>query len=86
VVARRPRNVPVEHRDVVVVDRERLQCGVAVAGDVGRDRLEAQPVTDPLRQKRFVLDDQHAHTAHGTSAGISCAYRKTHTPSQRALR
>jgi hypothetical protein len=54
VVARRPRNVPVEHRDVVVVDRERLQCGVAVAGDVGRDRLEAQPVTDRARIEKRI--------------------------------
>jgi hypothetical protein len=40
-VTGRPGNVAVEHGDVVGVDAQQLQSGVAVAGDVGGDRLQA---------------------------------------------
>jgi hypothetical protein len=36
-----PGNVSVEDGDVVGVDAQQLQSGVAVAGDVGRDRCQA---------------------------------------------
>ena len=60
-VAVRARDVAVEHDHVVGVDRELLQRGVAVAGDVGGDRLETQPIADRLGEVELVLDDQHAH-------------------------
>ena len=56
-----PGNVPVEDGDVVGVDAQQLQRGVAVAGDVRRDRLQAQAVADGFRHVGLVLDDQHAH-------------------------
>jgi hypothetical protein len=40
-VAGRAGDVAVEHRDVVGVHAQQLQRAVAVAGDVGRDRLQA---------------------------------------------
>ena len=36
-----PGDVAVEHGDVVGVDAQSFQSGVAVASDVGSDRLEA---------------------------------------------
>ena len=60
-VAARAGDVAIEHRDVVAVDAQQLQPGVAIAGDVGGDRLQPQAVADRLRQAGFVLDDQHAH-------------------------
>src|SRR5213078_848369 len=64
-------DVAVEDGDVVGVDAQQLQRGVAVTGDVGRDRFQAQPVADGLCHVGLVLDDQH------TRAGMvtSCAYR-----------
>ena len=56
-----PGDVPVEDGDVVGVDAQQLERGVAVAGDVGRDRLQAQAVADGLRHVGLVLDDQHTH-------------------------
>ena len=56
-----PGDVAVEDGDVVGVDAQQLQGGVTVTGDVGRDRLQAQPVADGLRQQGLVLDDQHTH-------------------------
>ena len=41
VVAGRAGNVPVEDGDVVGVEAQELQRGVAVTGDVGRDRFQA---------------------------------------------
>jgi hypothetical protein len=43
------------------VDAQQLQSGVAVAGDVCRDRFQAQPVADGLRHVGLVLNDQHTH-------------------------
>lgn len=60
-VAGRPGDVAVQHGDVVGVDAQQLQGGVAVTRDVRRDRFEAQAVADGFCQIRFVLDDQHAH-------------------------
>ena len=77
-----PGDVAVEDGDVVGVDAQQLQGGVAVAGDVGRDRLQAQPVADGLGQVGLVLDDQHAHALDATSRRISSAYRKPHTRRQ----
>ena len=58
-VAGGPGDVAVEHGDVVGVDAQQLERGVAVAGDVGGDRLEPQPVADGLGEVELVLDDQH---------------------------
>ena len=60
-VAGRPGDVAVEDGDVVGVDAQQLERGVAVAGDVCRDRLQAQAVADGLRHVGLVLDDQHTH-------------------------
>ena len=54
-------NVAVEDGDVVGVDAQQLQRGVAVTGDVGRDRFEAQAIADGFRHVGLVLDDQHTH-------------------------
>ena len=82
-VAGGPGDVAVEDGDVVGVDAQQLQSGVAVTGDVGRDRLQTQPVADGLCQKGFVLDDQYTHAADPTIRTISSAYRKPHTCRQR---
>ncbi|NYI89750.1 hypothetical protein HNR02_003073 [Amycolatopsis endophytica] len=42
-VTRRAGNVGVEDNEVVVVDAEQLQSGLAVASDVGCDRFQASP-------------------------------------------
>ncbi len=60
-VAGGPGDVPVEDGDVVGVDAQQLQSGVAVACDVRRDRLQAQAVADRVRHVGLVLDEQHAH-------------------------
>src|SRR5690606_35744941 len=83
-VARRTGDVAVEHRDVVRVDAQEFQRGVAVARDVGGDRLESQPVAYRLREERLVLHHQHTHALDGTSRGISSASQEPGTPSQRA--
>ena len=56
-------DVAVEDGDVVGVDAQQLQSGVAVAGDVGRDRFQAQPIADGLCHVGLVLDDQHTHSS-----------------------
>src|SRR5262249_32263655 len=89
-VARGSRDVAIEDGDVVAVDAQQLQRGVAVAGDVGRDRLQAQPVANGLGHVRLVLDDQHTHPLllclapglDATSRRISSAYRQRHTRRQ----
>src|SRR5262249_229228 len=81
-VAARPRDVAVEHRDVVRVDAQQLQRGVAVAGDVGRDRFEPQAIADGVGQIGLVLDDQHTRARMVTGVHISPAYRKPHTGRQ----
>ena len=60
-VAGGPRDVPVEDGDVVGVEAQQLQGGVAVTGDVCRDRLQAQAVADGFRHVGLVLDEQHTH-------------------------
>jgi D-alanyl-D-alanine carboxypeptidase (penicillin-binding protein 5/6) len=72
----------VEHGDVVGVDAQQFQSGVAITGGVGRDRLQAQAVADGFRQKWFVLDGRHTHAINATSRRISSAYRKPHTRRQ----
>jgi hypothetical protein len=57
----RPGNVSVEDGDVVGVDAQQLQSGVAVACDVCRDRLQAEAIADRFRHIGLVLDQQHAH-------------------------
>ncbi len=82
-VTRRPGDVAVEDGDVIGVDAQQFQGGVAVTRDVGGDGVQAQTVADGLRQKGFVLDDQHAHAPHATNRRISSTYRKAHTQRQR---
>ena len=60
-VAGRPGDVAVEDGDVVGVDAQQLERGVAVAGDVGRDRFQPQAVADGFGHVGLVLDDQHTH-------------------------
>jgi hypothetical protein len=61
-VARGAGDVAVEDREVVGVDAEQFQGGVAVAGDVGGDRFQPETVTDGFGHVGLVLHDQHAHT------------------------
>ena len=72
-----PGNVAVEDGDVVGVDAQQIQRRVAVTGDVGRDRFQAQPIADGLRHVRLVLDDQHTHARHVRRPHISPAYQKS---------
>src|SRR5262249_57596069 len=65
--------------EVGAVDAQQLQRGVAVTGDVGRDRLQAQPIADGFRHIGLVLDDQHTHAPMLRARRISPAYRKPHT-------
>jgi hypothetical protein len=60
-VAGGPGDVAVQDGDVVGVDAQQLQRGVAVTGDVYRDRFQAQPIADGFCQVGLVLDDQHPH-------------------------
>ena len=54
-------NVAVEDGDVVGVDAQQLERGIAVSRDVCRDRFQAQAVADGFRHVGLVLDDQHTH-------------------------
>ena len=54
-------DVAIEDREVVGVDAEQFQGGVAVAGDVGGDRFQPETVTDGFGHVGLVLHDQHAH-------------------------
>ena len=56
-----PGDVPVEDGDVVGVDAQQLQSGVAVTCDVRRDRFQAEAIADGFRHVGLVLDDQHTH-------------------------
>ena len=76
-------DVPIEDGDVVGVDAQQLQRGVPVAGDVGRDRFEAQTVTDGLGHERLVLGDQHTQAPMLPRRPLSPAYRDPDTPRQR---
>jgi hypothetical protein len=72
-------NVSVEDGDVVRVDAQQLQSGVAVACDVCRDCFQAEPIADGFCQIGLVLNEQHTHAPDATSWRISRAYRKPHT-------
>ena len=78
-VAGGPGDVAVEDGDVVGVHAQQLQRGVAVAGDVGRDRFQAEAIADGFGQIGLVLNDQHTRAPMVTSRRISPAYRKPHT-------
>jgi hypothetical protein len=54
-------DVAVEDGDVVGVDAQQFQSGVAVTGDVCRDRVQTQPIADGFCHIGLVLDDQHTH-------------------------
>ena len=51
-------DVAIEDREVVGIDAEQLQGGVAVTGDVGGDRFQPEPVTDGFGQVGLVLHDR----------------------------
>ena len=61
VVTGRPGDVAGEDGEVVGVDAQQLQRGVAVTGDIRGDRLQAQAIANRLRHEELVLDDQYAH-------------------------
>src|SRR5262249_31802231 len=71
-VARRPGNVSVEDGDVVGVDAQELQSGVAVTCDICRDRFQTQAVADRVRHQGLVLDEQDTHA----QMLRACAYRR----------
>src|SRR5439155_13520203 len=54
-------NGSVEHGDVVGVEAQQLQSGVAVACDVCGDRFQAEAIADGFSHVWLVLDDQYAH-------------------------
>ena len=56
-----PGNVAVEDGDVVRVDAQQPQSGVAVTCDVCRDRFQAEAIANRFRHIGLVLDEQHAH-------------------------
>ena len=68
--------VAVEDGDVVIVHAQHVQGNVAITGDIDRYRLQAQPITDRLRQEGLVLDHQHPHARHRRWQRISPVYRK----------
>src|SRR5262249_15294627 len=72
-------DVSVEDGDVVGVDAQQLQSGVAVTCDICRDRFQAQAIADRVRHQGLVLDEQYAHAPDATSWRISSAYRKPDT-------
>ena len=55
--------VAVEHDHVVGHDARLVERGRAVAGDVDRHPLAAQPAGHGARDPGLVLGDQHAHGA-----------------------
>jgi hypothetical protein len=61
VIAGDVRKAPIEDHDVVVVDLALGQRAHAVGDDVDRHAGRAEPVSDKVRQRRLVLDDQHPH-------------------------
>jgi hypothetical protein len=54
--------VPVEDGDVVGVDAQQPESGIAVTGHVGGDGLQAQAFANGFCHVGLVLDDQHTHT------------------------
>ena len=63
-------DVAVEDGDVVGVDAQQFQRGVAVTGDVGRDRFQAQAIADGFRHDR-------ARPRRSTHASLRC-YEPAH--------
>ena len=61
VVAVQLGQVAVEHDDVVGHDARLVERRRAVAGDVDRHALAAQPARDGAGDPGLVLGDQHAH-------------------------
>ena len=76
-VAGGPGDVAVEDGDVVGVDAQQLQRGVAVAGDVGRDRFQAEAIADGFGQIGLVLNDQHTRAPMVTSSAHIAGISKT---------
>ena len=74
-----PGDVSVEDGDVVGVDAQQLQRGVAVAGDVGRDRFQAEAVADGFRHVAARPRRSIRACSDATSGRISPAYRKPDT-------
>ena len=63
-------NIAVKDGDVVGVNAQQLQSGVAVTGDVGRPMLPgAAHRGSTFRQVGLILDNQHTHSLYAT-AGI----------------
>src|SRR5699024_5226036 len=65
-VAVDPREITVEHDDVVVVDPELLKCGVTVVGGVHGHGLAAETDRDRVGQNLFVFDHEYAHVGPST--------------------
>ena len=61
VVAVHVREVTVEHHDVIGGGERLAQGGLAVAREVDRHALAAQPARDRVAHPGLVLGDQHAH-------------------------
>jgi hypothetical protein len=78
-VAGGARDIAVEDGDVVGVDAEQSQGGLAVGGDVGGDRFQTEAIADGSCQIGLVLDDQHAHALDAPRRSVSPAYRKPRT-------
>jgi hypothetical protein len=55
------RQVAVEDDDVVVVDRQPLERGITVVGDVDGHRVAAQAHRDRVGKQPFVFHHQNAH-------------------------
>ena len=79
-VAGGPGDVAVEDGDVVGVDGQQLQRGVAVARDVRRDRFQAQTVADGVRHVGLVLNEQHTHAPMLGPAHIVGISKTTYAP------
>jgi hypothetical protein len=75
-----PGNVPVENGDVVRVEVQQLQRGVAVTGDVGRDRFQAEAIADGVGQIGLVLDEQHTHASRLGPAHIARVSKTAYVP------
>jgi hypothetical protein len=58
------RQVAVEHHDVVRRGERLAQRSLAVAREVDRHALAAQPARDRVAHAGLVLGDQHTHALH----------------------
>ena len=73
-VTRRPGDIAVKDGNVVRVNAQQLQSRVAVTRDVGRNRLQTQPIADGLCHVGLVLNDQHTQVRMLPRRHISLAY------------